>query len=70
MDKIIWSMQYTLYSLLSKHGEVMSKNKSKNHFVAMNKTETAILTNENVKLSPAWPLLKKGNSKGDLKKVI
>ena len=26
-------MQYTLYSLLWKHGEVMSEKKSKNHFV-------------------------------------
>ena len=27
-------MQYTLYSLLRKHGEVMSEKNSKNHFVA------------------------------------
>ena len=34
MDKIIWSMQYTLYySLLGKHGEVMSEKHSKNNFV-------------------------------------
>ena len=26
-------MQYTLYSLLRKHGEVMSEKSSKNHFV-------------------------------------
>ena len=33
MNKIIWSMQYTLYSLLRKHGEVMSEKSWKNHFV-------------------------------------
>ena len=33
MDKIMWNMQYTLYSLLRKHGEVMSEKSSKNHVV-------------------------------------
>ena len=34
-------MQYTFYSLLRKHVEVMSEKHSKNHFLVTNKTETA-----------------------------
>ena len=37
-------MQYTLYSLLRKHGEVMSEKHSKNHFLVTNKTETAMFS--------------------------
>ena len=48
MNKIIGSMQYTLYSLLRKHGEVMSEEHPKNHFLVTNKTETAIFLLEEI----------------------
>ena len=35
-------MQYTIYTLLKKHGEDLPETNYKNHFVVMNKTETAL----------------------------
>ena len=56
MDKAICSIQYTLYSLLRKHGEVMSEKHLKNHFLVTNKTENAkfIQTSENHRFGFIW----------------
>ena len=59
-------MQYIIYSLLKEHGEAMSENKYKNHFLVINKRKLPYMNDTHRLFGVNIEKSERGNAEGEL----